>query len=211
MRKISGLFILILAMVYSNTASSAVIYSVNRTLKPSQTIYGPPASINGTITTDRTMGFLTPGNILHWDLVLATGPYQVSINPTNSFLEYEVPDPTAYQHGVFATTPDLDFLFTPAIGSFYSLLSFWGGSSVTGDPSLPNYFTWCIGTNFCNKDLGYADELVLIRHPGDESRTVAEYSLTGRENIASTVPLPGGMILLGTAGLLFAATGYCRS
>lgn len=210
MRKLGILLAALVLTVYCTRAAANVIYSVERTLTPGKTVFGPPAQVKGTITTDGTFGFLTPSNILDWNLSLTTGPYQLSVDPSNSLLDFQTVDPTLYNQGLFAGPSGLDFVFGPAFSSLYSTFGIWGGSSVSGDTSLPNFFAWCIGTNFCNNDFGIPDELVLIRFDNDESRTVAEYGTTDRENLAAPVPLPGGILLLASAGLMAAAGSGLR-
>ena len=210
MRKLGSFLAALVLAVYGTGAAADMVYSVERTLTPGKTVFGPPAQVKGTITTDGTSGFLTPSNILDWNLSLTTGPYHLSVNPSNSLLDFQTVDPAVYNQGLFAGPSGLDFVFGHAFGSLYSIFGVWGGSSVTGDTSLPNFFAWCIGTNFCNNDFGFPDELVLIRFDKGESRTVAEYDTADRENLTAPVPLPGGLLLLTSAGLMAIAGGSLR-
>ena len=203
---------LMLALVFvvgfaSDRVNANIIYSVDRAFSSGPSIYGPAASVQGTITTDGTLGFLAEGNIIDWNLALAAGPFQVSITPSNSYFEYETYDPVNYNHGLFATPAKLDFLIGFSNSSIYSVFAFYGGTSVTGSSStsFPNYFTWCIGTNFCSNDFAFPDELILIRTATSEGRTIIQHGQSSSETVAAAVPVPSSLILFGTLGAAVAA------
>lgn len=212
MNKIFVLMISILAGFSGGAANANIIYSVDRSSSDGASVHGPQGSVHGTITTDGTLGFLGRASIVDWNLTLQSGAFSVAINPANSFFDYQVYKPEKYNHGLFATPQKLEFLFAPSFSTLYSVFDFYGGASVGPNPSLtlPAYFTWCIGTNFCSSDLGYAGELILIRQAGSEGRTVVEYDQMGRETVAAAVPLPGSAALLGPLGLMLVAVAMRR-
>lgn len=212
MFKILGLVLALMAVAAGNNANANIVYAVDRSFAAGPSVYGAPGSVSGTITTDGSLGFLAEHNIIDWKLKLSAGSFQFAIDPGNSFFEYQTIDPVSYGQGLFATPGKLDFIFGFSFSSLYTVFSFYGGTQFTG-PSvnpLPNFFTWCIGTNFCANDLGFSDELILIRdESGNEGRTEILYNADDQETVATAaVPLPAGMLLAGT--LWVAAGTYAR-
>lgn len=191
-------------------AQANVIYNVNRAFTPGPSVYGSAGSVEGTITTDGTLGFLQQNHIVDWNLSLTSETRQWTIDPKNSFFEYETDDPAFYDHGLYATADQLDFRFGFSFGSLYTVFSFYGGSQYSGATAnpMPNLFVWCIGTNFCANDLGFSEELILIRDDVGEGRTTVIYSADGQETVASSVPLPAGAALSGSLALAAACVAW---
>lgn len=216
MKMIRSFALGILASLSISYANADVIYAIDRSSILAPSSFGPAASLVGTITTDGTVGVLHQTNIVDWNLVLSAGSQQVTMHTGNSSLIYESVFTGSPNDGLSASSSILEFLLAPATSFEYSYLAIVGGASGS---ALPDFFTWCIGTNFCSNDLGEPDEMFLIRNGSTEARTIVAHDSQGAETIGiassaapgpSAVPLPGSIYLLGSLGMVFGGFSLWR-
>ncbi|MGA2957164.1 MAG: hypothetical protein ABSF48_15750 [Thermodesulfobacteriota bacterium] len=75
MRQRLGIIAIVVAAMVAPAALRAddITYAVNESI-------GATGSVNGTITTDGTVGFLSASNIVGWDLTLNDGTDTATIN-----------------------------------------------------------------------------------------------------------------------------------
>ena len=92
-----------MVMAFSASVNASTIYNIDETIGIAQ--------IGGTITTDGTIGDITFGNILDWDLLLDDGVNSVNLSSSTSFID------TGSQHGFISTGAELSFDHSIGTGS----------------------------------------------------------------------------------------------
>ena len=201
MNRLVAAFCCAIAVLPSAVSAANISYSVDRIFTAAETGFGPSARLQGTITTDGTIGLLAPGNIVGWNLAIATGTQSAAASSANSILTYDIEGPAGYGHGMFATATEIEFRLEPSYSGVYSLFSISGGAAGTT-------FAWCIGTNFCASDLGTPDEQFWVDSNGAESRSIVSHQNPGDQTIGTAsppIPTPTTVPLPASIGLLAAA------
>lgn len=209
MNRLVAAFCCAIAVLPTAGSAASISYSVDRIFTGAATGFGPSARLQGTITTDGTIGLLAPGDIVGWNLAIATGSQSAAATAASSILTYYIEGPANYGHGMFATATEMEFRFEPSYSGVYSVFSISGRAAGAA-------FAWCIGTNFCASDLGTPDEQYWVDSNGAESRSIVSHQNAGHQLIGTasppvpaptTVPLPASISLLAAAVL---TTGSLR-
>ena len=170
MKNLLWQFVCGMAFTVASVSSSAnIIYSVNHTIGA--------GSVVGSIETDGTLGAIATSNILDWSLTLTSanlvGGSPELITPGNTFV---------LGSALIATASDLIFDFSAGDGSGFYMQGASGnawcmatsGASCTGEPSPSDGFYYGTTNNWAE-----------LNNP------------QGRQVIASAVPEPASLALLG--------------
>jgi hypothetical protein len=168
--------ILLLAV---GSAQAASIFEVSRSVNG--------ATINGTITTDGTIGTVSAVNILAWNLLLDDGVNSSSLTTGNSFIH-------AASSSFEATSTQLLFDYSAADSFFL----FYENNHVG---------FWCLEQSNSGCAAGYSTDRIAINSDGIRIRYNEADFIYGTEVVGSMVPVPAAVWLFGSA---LAGLGWIR-
>jgi hypothetical protein len=180
MRGFVGIIALAIAIILASTVARAdtITYNVNQAIGS--------ASATGTITTDGTIGTLTSANIVGWNLILNDGTNITDLVSSNSSVSFNTHDTSGTGNvDLTATSLNLMFNFSGSDG---------GSLGIQGASGQLCYTAWsnCFGPTGVG----------LWNIGGDGQRPVIDE--TGNQVIATAVPEPNSLLLLGTGFLSLA-------
>ncbi|MEJ2376940.1 MAG: hypothetical protein P8Y71_16510 [Pseudolabrys sp.] len=134
----------VIVFVFGSQAEASMItYSLTDDLLTIDQGYGT-GSVTGAITTDGTIGTLTAGNIVSWDITAEFGSYSHTFTNGNSGIIF------TNSLGLSATSSKLSFDFTPS--------NLFGVTAGAGTGFLVNWQSGCNGS-LCQR--GWVKEYVL--------------------------------------------------
>ncbi|MGA2909822.1 MAG: PEP-CTERM sorting domain-containing protein [Terracidiphilus sp.] len=179
MRQRLGIIAIVVAAMVAPAALRAddITYAVNESI-------GATGSVNGTITTDGTVGFLSASNIVGWDLTLNDGTDTATINSADSAVA------TFGGPGLEGSSTNLSFNYTHAEETGAALIFQESGEDV-----------FYLGAYLPFDGLN----TLTISNVGGDEVTLYDNEPSSFVVIANVVPVPepgtGGLMLIG-AGLL---------